>query len=241
MWILVVNTLLRLSRWIDTVNEQIGRIAYWLVLAMLGIGCWNVVGRYIGQAIGRNLSSNSLIEAQWYLFSIVFLMGAAYTLKRNGHVRVDMFQSRWSGKRKALAELVGTLLFLMPFCILVIAFSWKVVLASWQIWEISPDPGGLPRYPIKSMIIVSFVSLMAQGVSEAIKNLAILTGHRRIPLNDRQIICDSNLHDSRLDSTSPDSDLLNSTDSSDSNRPNSTDDNRPNNTPIREASDEHDC
>ena len=173
----LLDSLLKLSRWIDAINERIGTFAYWLVLAMLGVGCWNVVGRYVGQAIGKNLSSNSLIETQWYLFSIIFLLGAAYTLKQNGHVRVDMFQSRWMGKRKALAELVGTVFFLLPFCILVIVFSWKVILASWKIWETSPDPGGLPRYPIKSMIIVSFVTLIFQGISEAIKNIAILTDH----------------------------------------------------------------
>lgn len=173
-----MNLLLKLSRWIDGVTEVIGRLTYWLVLLMLGIGCWNVIGRYLGQAIGQNLSSNALIEAQWYLFDLVFLMGAAYTLKHNGHVRVDLFQSRWRGKRKALAELLGTLLFLLPFCVMVIWFSWDVILASWRSWEVSPDPGGLPRYPIKSMIIVSFVSLIFQGISEAIKNLAILTNHR---------------------------------------------------------------
>lgn len=173
----IVNKLLQLSRWIDAVSEWVGRVAYWLVLAMLGIGCWNVVGRYIGQLLGRSFSSNSLIEAQWYLFSFIFLLGAAYTLKHNDHVRVDMFYARWSNKRKALANLVGTVLFLLPFCVLVIMFSWKVILASWQSWEMSPDPGGLPRYPIKSMIIVSFVSLIAQGVSEGIKAIALLTDH----------------------------------------------------------------
>ncbi|MGK7888434.1 MAG: TRAP transporter small permease subunit [Leptolyngbyaceae cyanobacterium] len=172
-----MNKLLRLSQWIDAVNERIGQIAYWLVLVMLGIGCWNVVGRYVGQWLGRSLSSNSLIESQWYLFSLIFLMGAAYTLKHNDHVRVDMFYSRWSEKRKALANLIGTGLFLLPFCVLVIMFSWKVILISWQSWEMSPDPGGLPRYPIKSVIIVSFLSLMAQGLSEGIKAIAILTDH----------------------------------------------------------------
>ncbi|MEM9218119.1 MAG: TRAP transporter small permease subunit [Cyanobacteria bacterium P01_F01_bin.150] len=173
----LLDSLLNLSQWIDAINKRIGQFAYWLVLAMLGVGSWNVIGRYVGQAIGQNLSSNSLIEAQWYMFSIIFLMGAAYTLQKNSHVRVDMFQSRWNRKRKALAELVGTVFFLLPFCTLVIAFSWKVILASWKILEASPDPGGLPRYPIKSMIIVGFVTLIFQGISEAIKNIAILTDH----------------------------------------------------------------
>ncbi|MGJ3248685.1 MAG: TRAP transporter small permease subunit [Elainellaceae cyanobacterium] len=177
-----MNTLLALSRWIDRITTGIGRLASWLVLVMIGVGCWNVIGRYVGQVVGRNLSSNALIETQWYLFSIVFLLGAAYTLRHNGHVRVDVFQSRWRGKRKALAELIGTLLFLLPFAGLVMLFSWRWVLASWRIGETSPDPGGLPRYPIKSLVLVGFAVLLLQGVSEAIKNLAVLTGDRPFDL-----------------------------------------------------------
>ncbi|MBE9100257.1 TRAP transporter small permease subunit [Vacuolonema iberomarrocanum] len=173
-----MNRLLILSSWIDRLNVGIGRLASWLVLVMIGVGCWNVLGRYVGQAVGRNLSSNALIEMQWYLFSVVFLLGAAYTLHQNGHVRVDVFQSRWRGKRKALADLVGTVLFLLPFSGLVFVLSWQWVLASWRILEASPDPGGLPRYPIKSLILVSFTVLLVQGLSEAIKNLAVLTGDR---------------------------------------------------------------
>ena len=175
-----MTTLLLISRWIDRINAGIGRLASWLVLVMIGVGSWNVTGRYVGQAVGRNLSSNALIETQWYLFSVVFLLGAAYTLRRNGHVRVDVFQSRWQGKRRALAELVGTVLFLLPFSGLVLFFSYKWVLASWRIWETSPDPGGLPRYPIKSLVLVSFTILLLQGVSEAIKNAAVLTVHRPV-------------------------------------------------------------
>ena len=177
-----MNTLLGLSRWIDRINSILGQFASGLVLIMIGVGCWNVIGRYIGQAVGQNLSSNALIETQWYLFSVVFLMGAAYTLRRDDHVRVDVLQSRWRGKRKALAELLGTLLFLLPFSGLVLWFSWKWVLASWRIQEMSPDPGGLLRYPIKTFILLSFLSLLFQGISEAIKNLAVLTGDRPAPL-----------------------------------------------------------
>ena len=176
-----MNALLGLSRWIDRINSGLGQLASGLVLLMIGIGCWNVLGRYIGQAVGQNLSSNALIEIQWYLFSVVFLMGAAYTLRHDGHVRVDVFQSRWRGKRKALAELMGTVVFLLPFSALVLFFSWKWVWVSWRIWETSPDPGGLPRYPIKTFILFSFLSLFFQGISETIKNLAVLTGDRPLP------------------------------------------------------------
>ncbi|RMF27541.1 MAG: TRAP transporter small permease subunit, partial [Cyanobacteria bacterium J083] len=123
--------------------------------------------------LGQNLTSNALIEIQWYLFDIIFFLGAAYTLKHNGHVRVDIFYKEWNTKQKALVNFIGSL-FLILFSAIVIYYSWNSVVNSWKIWEISPDPGGLPRYPIKSMIIVSFVLLIIQGISEAIKNLATL-------------------------------------------------------------------
>ncbi|WP_026087398.1 TRAP transporter small permease subunit [Chlorogloeopsis fritschii PCC 9212] len=171
-----MERLLKLSRIIDACNECIGRYTSWLVLVMVTLGVWNVVGRWLGRFSGSNLTSNAYIEAQWYIFDLVFLLGAAYALKHNEHVRVDIFYSNWQRKRKALADLVGTVFFLIPFCIMVIIFSWDAIIASWRIWEASPDPGGLPRYPIKAMIIVGFVLLIFQGISEAIKNLAILTG-----------------------------------------------------------------
>ena len=142
---------------------------------MVLVGVWNVVGRYLGRWLGQNLTSNALIEIQWYLFDLVFLLGAAYALKHNEHVRVDLFYKGWNRKRKALANLICTLLFLIPFSVMVIYYSWGTIINSWKIWEISPDPGGLPRYPIKSMIIVGFVLLIFQGISEAIKNWAIFT------------------------------------------------------------------
>ncbi|MFQ4140637.1 TRAP transporter small permease subunit [Chlorogloeopsis sp. ULAP02] len=171
-----MEKLLKLSRIIDACNERIGRYTSWLVLVMVTLGVWNVIGRWLGRFSGSNLTSNAYIEAQWYIFDLVFLLGAAYALKHNEHVRVDVFYSNWQPKRKALADFVGTVFFLIPFCIMVIIFSWDAIVASWRIWETSPDPGGLPRYPIKAMIIVGFVLLIFQGISEAIKNLAILTG-----------------------------------------------------------------
>lgn len=176
-----MNSLLALSRWIDRVNGLIGRLASGLVLVMIAVGSWNVVGRYVGQAVGRNLSSNALIETQWYLFSLVFLLGAAYTLQRNDHVRVDVLYSRWNARQQARANFWGTLLFLLPFSTLMLWFSWQWVFASWRIWEQSPDPGGLPRYPIKTVILLSFMTLIFQGISEAIKSYAQL---RSVPPSD---------------------------------------------------------
>ena len=171
-----VRSLLPIARNIDRFTNAVGKFAYWIVLVMIGVGVWNVLGRYIGNAIGQNLSSNALIETQWYLFDIVFLLGAAYALQHNEHVRVDVFYAQWNRQRKAVADLFGTLFFLLPFCFLVIYFSWDAVVQSWAIRETSPDPGGLIRYPIKSMIIVSFVLLILQGISDVIKNWAIISG-----------------------------------------------------------------
>ncbi|MDB9314165.1 TRAP transporter small permease subunit [Spirulina sp. CS-785/01] len=169
-----MDKLLKLSRIIDTLNDWVGRITYWFVLVMVAIGVWNVIGRYIGRWLGQNLTSNALIETQWYLFAIIFLLGASYTLKQQGHVRVDVFYKNWNRKRKAWINLLGTILFLIPFCLMILYFSWETIYNSWKILEMSPDPGGLPRYPIKSMILVSFVLLILQGISEIIKNIAII-------------------------------------------------------------------
>lgn len=169
--------LLQVAHHIERFTNAIGKLAYWLVLVMIGVGVWNVLGRYLGNAIGQNLSSNALIETQWYLFDLVFLLGAAYTLQHNEHVRVDVFYARWSRRRQAMADLFGTVVFLIPFSVLAIYFSWGAVLQSWAVRETSPDPGGLARYPIKTMILVSFALLILQGIADAIKNLAILCGH----------------------------------------------------------------
>jgi TRAP-type mannitol/chloroaromatic compound transport system permease small subunit len=169
-----LQKLLQISRIIDSINEFIGRLSYWLVLFMVLIGVWNVLGRYLGRFIGQNLTSNGLIEIQWYLFDLVFLLGAAYALKYDDHVRVDLFYKNQSRKIKALINIIGVFLFLVPLCGMIIYYSWGTIVNSWKIWEMSPDPGGLPRYPIKTMIIVSMVMLIFQGISEAIKNLAII-------------------------------------------------------------------
>ncbi|TAD75547.1 MAG: TRAP transporter small permease subunit [Oscillatoriales cyanobacterium] len=167
---------LRLSRAIDRCNDWLGRGICWLVMVMLVVGSWNVVGRYLGRMIGQNLTSNTSIEVQWHLFDLVFMLGAAYTLQRDNHVRVDVFYKNWSPRGQALANLIGTVCFLIPFSVLVIIATWQWTINSWSVGELSPDPGGLPRFPIKSLIIISFSILIIQGISEAIKHLAIVVG-----------------------------------------------------------------
>jgi len=178
-----MQTLLRLSRMIDSLIERIGRLTGWLIVLMILIGLYNVIVRYLGRYLGRTLSSNLYLELQWYLFSLIFFFGFAYVLRYNQNVRVDFLYAKWPVKRRALINLVGDLLFMIPFCIVGIIVALNPVLASWGRlpdgswgeWELSPDANGLPRAPIKSMIIVGFVLLLLQAISETIKHIAVLT------------------------------------------------------------------
>ena len=163
-----MQILLKISSIIDLINEWIGRLTYWLVLLMVAIGAYNAIASAVGKRIQKSLTSNTFLELQWYLFSIVFLLAAAYALKHNEHVRVDVFYQNWSRKQQALINFLGTILFQITFSILVIYFSLPWIINSWG--EVSSDPGGLPRDPLKVMIIVSFILLILQGISEAIKN-----------------------------------------------------------------------
>lgn len=166
--------MLRIADAIDRFNERFGRLIYWLTLAMVLIGSFNAIVRYLDRYTGFGLSSNTYLELQWYLFSLVFLLGAAYTLKHDAHVRVDVLFSRLGPRGQAIINLLGVIFLLFPFCILMIWASWPAVLNSWSVMEMSPDPGGLPRYPIKTMIPVAFVLVLAQGLSMGIRQIAIL-------------------------------------------------------------------
>lgn len=171
-----------MSRWvriaggIDRMNDGIGRVSAWLCFVMIVVGASNAVLRYVGRYVGKNLGSNAYLELQWYLFSALFLLGAAYTLRHNGHVRVDVLYGALSRRKQAWINLLGTLLFLLPFTGLMIGLSWHWMLNSWHQLEVSPDPGGLPRYPIKTLIPLAFALLFLQGVSEAIKHIVTLRG-----------------------------------------------------------------
>ena len=171
-----MHVLLRIARHIDRANEWIGRLVYWLTLAMVLVGSYNAIVRYLDRFTGLGLSSNTYIELQWYMYSLVFLLGAAYTLKHRAHVRVDVLFVRLGPRGQAWVNLAGTLLFLLPFCVFVIWTSWPSVSNSWAVMEVSPDPGGLPRYPIKTVIPIAFALLFLQGVSVAVRQIAILRG-----------------------------------------------------------------
>lgn len=161
--------LLRVARGIDRVTGGIGRAVAWMVLLMVLIGAFNAIARYLGRYVGINLSSNAYLEMQWYLFSITFLLGAAYALREDAHVRVDVMFSRVSARTQSIINIAGTLIFLIPFSIFIVWVSSPVIRNSWVIREGSPDPGGLPRYPLKAMILVCFALLLLQAASELIK------------------------------------------------------------------------
>ncbi len=175
-----MRRLLAFARGIDILNEGIGGVVLWLVLAAVLVSAGNAAARY-----GLDLSSNAWLEIQWYLFAAIFLFAAAYTLKHNGHVRVDVLYGRFPPRVRVWIDLLGTLLFLLPMCGLIAWLGWKGFLASYAVQEVSPDAGGLPRWPIKLAIPIGFGLLFLQGVSEAIKQVAVLTGH--LPLKTERV------------------------------------------------------
>jgi len=173
-----MQALLALSRVIDAVNEKLGWIADWLVLASCLISAANAFSRY-----AFSISSNAWLEIQWYMFGALVLLGASYTLKRNEHVRVDIVYSNISTRRQIWIDLIGGILFLLPATLILAYLSWPVFYNSWALGEISSNAGGLVRWPIKLFLPVGFALLSLQGISELIKRIAMLTGHMKADLH----------------------------------------------------------
>jgi TRAP-type mannitol/chloroaromatic compound transport system permease small subunit len=171
-----MQIVLRLAHGVDRLNGRIGSGLRWLALVMVLVGAYNALARYGTRYVGAQLSSNALNELQWYLFSVIFLLGAAYGLEKDVHVRVDVLYAKLTDRGRAWIDLMGSLLFLVPFAVLMLMVTTPAVLNSWSIRETSPDPGGLPRYPIKALILVSFGLLLLQGLSQAVKQVAVLMG-----------------------------------------------------------------
>ena len=166
-----MRTLRRLAASVARMNDGIGGAIRWLALVMVLVGAFNAVARYLTRYTGVSLSSNAYIDLQWYLFSLIFLLGAAYGLNHDVHVRVDVLYGRLTRRARAWIDLAGTVLFLIPFSVLMLWVAWPAVRNSWSIREVSPDPGGLPRYPIKAVILVSFALLLVQGLAQIVKQV----------------------------------------------------------------------
>jgi TRAP-type mannitol/chloroaromatic compound transport system permease small subunit len=171
-----MRALLRLSKAIDALNDRVGYIATWLVLIACVISAANAFMRW-----GFDLSSNAWLEIQWYLFAGMVMLGGAYTLRMNEHVRVDAFYSRYSERTRIWVDLLGAIFFLLPMSVVIGWLSWPLFINSYEIGEISGNAGGLLRWPVKILIPIGFLLLTLQGFSEIIKRFANLTGH--LPLD----------------------------------------------------------
>lgn len=166
-----MNFLLQFSRLVDRLSEAIGRAAIWLVLVVVVISAGNAVSRF-----AFNLSSNAMLEVQWYIFSAIFLFCAAYVLKQNEHIRIDVIAGRLSERTQNWIDVFGILVFLLPMALLIGYLSWPVFLNAWNSGEGSPSPGGLIRWPVRLLMPIGFALLILQAVSELIKRIAFLTG-----------------------------------------------------------------
>ena len=161
---------------VDNWNKRLGQFCAVLLLLMTLIGSLNAILRYVGKSIGQNLTSNAMIEIQWQLFSVSFLLGAAYVLKEDKHVRVDVLYGKLTRKKQIWIDIIGTIVFLTPFCIFGIWSSWNYVANSWALKEVSSSAGGLPLYPIKAFIPISFALLLIQGSLSALRSFLLLKG-----------------------------------------------------------------
>ena len=164
-----------IPRWlqrIDNFTEVSGRLISWLVLLLALLTCYDVFMRYV-----FNSGTVALQELEWHLFALIFLLGGAYTLKHDDHVRVDVIFSskRLNDRQRALINIIGMLLFLTPFCLLILITAWPFVQNAFWYQEGSPDPGGLPyRFLIKSSILIGFGLLLIQGIGELLRNILVL-------------------------------------------------------------------
>ena len=156
----------------DKINEGFGFVANWLTTLLVAVVCFDVFNRYI-----FGFTNPAMYEFEWHIYAIIFLFGAGYAFKHDKHVRVDITYARFSPKVKAWVNLIGALIFLLPFCALVVYATKDWVYQSWLIKETSPDPGGLPmRYLLKACIPLCFILLFIQGIAEALKSFFYIFG-----------------------------------------------------------------
>lgn len=163
--------LLKFSRLIDGFSNLLGKLVMWLVLAAVLISAVNAIMRK-----AFNVGSNAYLEIQWYLFAAVFMLGAAYVLLHNAHVRIDFIASRLSKRTNAWIDAIGIVVFLIPLCIILIDLSWPFFMRTYLSGEMSENAGGLIRWPVVLMIPLGFAVLLLQAVSELVKRIAFLRG-----------------------------------------------------------------
>lgn len=166
-----MQALLKLSRGVDWLNERVGLVVIWLILASTVISGINAIVRKV-----FNYSSNGFLEVQWYLFAAAFLLASGYTLLHREHVRVDVVSSRFSKRTQIWLDVFGFVVFLTPMCAAVLWFGIPFFLQGYQSGEMSSNAGGLIRWPVYLMMPVGFALLLLQGWSELIKRIAFLKG-----------------------------------------------------------------
>ena len=166
-----MHALLKISGFIDRINEFIGKWVAWLILAAVIVSTSNAIIRKV-----FNMSSNGFLEIQWYFFSAVFLLCAGYTMLRNEHVKIDVIAHLFTKRKQMWIDIIGIVFFLFPFVVAVIYLSWPLFVNALQTGEMSQNAGGLIRWPVYMMLPLGFALLGIQGVSELIKRFAFLAG-----------------------------------------------------------------
>jgi TRAP-type mannitol/chloroaromatic compound transport system permease small subunit len=166
-----MKSLLKLSGLVDSLNERVGQIVMWLILVVVLISAGNAIVRK-----AFHMGSNALLDLQWYLYSSVFLLGAGYAFLKNVHVRIDFVSSRLTARGRSWVDIVGIIVFLAPFCWMLIEMSWPLALKAWISGEMSQNAGGLIRWPVYLLVPVGMALLLLQSASELIKRIAFLRG-----------------------------------------------------------------
>ena len=166
-----MQSLLKFSRGVDWFNGQVGRYIRWLVLAAVLLSAGNAIVRKL-----FSISSNAMLEIQWYLFAGVFMLGAGYAFLRNVHVRIDFVSSKLSKRANTIIDILGIVVFLIPLCLILIWLSWPFFYNAWVTGEMSQNAGGLIRWPVLALVPLGFSILLLQAFSELIKRIAFLRG-----------------------------------------------------------------
>ena len=166
-----MTALLGLSRVIDSINERVGKVAAWAIVVAILVSAINAIIRRI-----FGVSSNAWLELQWYLFGAVFMLCAAWTLKSNEHIRIDIISNKLTKRGRDTIDLIGHLFFLLPFVALMLYLCFPYFIGSYRSGEVSSNAGGLLIWPAKGLILLGFISLGFQWLSELIKRVAIMNG-----------------------------------------------------------------
>lgn len=190
-----MQALLTFCRGVDWMTERIGRSVYWLLLAAVLISTVNAIVRKT-----FNLSSNAYLEAQWYLFAAVFMLGAGYVFLHDQHVRIDVVSSRLSRRAQVWIDVVGITVFLLPLSAFVIWTSLPSLMTAWESKEVSASPGGLIRWPLYALVPIGFGLLALQSLSELFKRIGFLTGagpdpHAKPEVTDEELLLEELKHE----------------------------------------------